>query len=185
VEDISNSEEAGKVGEVNMQHGFSQHDWLAYLEGRLSEQATIRIDRHLTECAECAEFVERTREWERQILSAARAIKEDRFAAPERVEELLMEAIGRLGTGRPARIRPIGAILVLRRLLEPLLGRRVAEAFVDLAIRRSALTDAAELEPQTWPAFVEQLCLAAESLGGINTQRMIKRAGARMAAEMI
>lgn len=168
-----------------MQHGFSESDWLAYLEGRLAEGAAAEIDRHVAGCAECAQFVNRSREWERQILEATRKVAEYPFATRERVEELLLAALDRIDMGETARIRPSGAILVLRRLLEPLLGHKVAEGFIDLAMRRASLSGAADLEPHTWPLFVEQLCLAAESLGGANTERMIARAGARMAAEMI
>jgi hypothetical protein len=188
MEDLSNPKEAGRDREVTMQHGFSEHDWLAFLECSVPDESSS-LARHLSECPECAQLLSRTRAWESRIIAETQTISE-RLSLPDKeIEELLNATLGRISRERSlqadssGRLCLHGAIVLLGRLLEPLLGLRASHKLIDLAIRRSSLST--DLEAQSWPIFIDNLRHSAGSLCGASTERLIGRIGALMAAEVM
>lgn len=165
-----------------MQHGFSHTDWLAYLDGGLTEPVLSRLIAHVAGCAECRDFLWRTRIWETCIANEARSIAGAAAVSQETVDGMVRAALQRINEAAPAgsgerEASLAAATALLGRVLEPLVGSWTARQAISEAARRSSGVDASEMQVQHWESFIRNLRATAGSLCGANTERLIDLIG--------
>ena len=109
----------------------------------------------------------------------------------ERLDELLIATLKRVGETRNSE-RPRGetarlaeATVLLRHLLEPLLGRLTTSKVIDLAALQSSPSVVPEIQVNTWLVFIQQLRSTVGSLCGLHTERLVDRIGRAIALEIL
>jgi anti-sigma factor RsiW len=174
-----------------VQHGFTDSEWLALMDGNLPERSRARLMRHVASCEDCAAFLDRAREWESRIAVETKKISQALSLSEERLAELLAVTLALIREERFARFRRgettqlAGATALLGTLLEPLLGPQITQRVIDQAAARSSASAVPEIQADTWRVFIQDLGFTVGSLCGLNTERLIDCVGRSIAAEIL
>lgn len=156
-------------------HGFSEEEWIGYLEGSLPAEDRRAFESHLGACAPCARRASGLAGLGEALRAAGGRRRGRVNTGPDRVARIEKAVLARAGLGPASAPRFLVAqsIQVLRACLEPTCGTSSADRVIRLAARRSVPAGVDELTGAHWPAFVSHLGDILASLCGASAARSI------------
>jgi anti-sigma factor RsiW len=174
---------------MNTEHGITETQWMAYLDGSLPESACARIHSHLAVCAECRSLHDQLLEWESAVIqeisrlnaAATRSSGEINLLA-EKFLQRLRESETRPTKGAP--FKPAEAVRLLRALLDPLCGAGAARNAVQQATEQSCRAGEADVSVPNWSLFVRNLSKNVGCVYGSPARLLIERVGSLVGAEI-
>ncbi len=193
MEGVSLEKEAGgairkEFSLMNSEHGFSERQWLEFLDGTIEPAEQAQVLEHLAGCADCATLASELVVWRTRLLEEGQGLREA-FSVPEEAfQSMLSSSIERIRSAEPAGVRSsfgwtaAEGIIVLRFLMEPICGPGTARATIELAVQRSA-GEGSRVTGSNWRLFVGNLSDAAAWICGSAFGRLVYRAGLGLAIE--
>lgn len=161
-------------------HGFSEQQWLEFLEGALPADQTARLTAHVGQCEECSRTASELRTWQAAISAEAGRLCQGFHRSEAEISALLDRFFDRLYRGGPA-IPIEKRLLLLDVLLTPLCGPEAVRRLVRAA---GSACRAADLQDSDWPLFITHLSALAASVCGTAAGRLIHQAGARLGGRL-
>ncbi len=166
-------------------HGFTEDEWIGYLEGSLSAAGREVFEFHLKVCGSCARRHGRLGALREALLGAGERMRTGVDTSAERVARVHSAVLARLRVDSRAgrRLPVVQSIQVLRGRLGPMCGTESAERVIRLAARRCVARDVGELTHEHWPAFVTHLGSILAAFCGASPARNIVGVARRLGME--
>ena len=161
-------------------HGFSEQQWLEFLDGSLPAAQTARFTAHVGQCGDCRRTASELRAWQAAISAEAGRLCEGFHRSEAEVAALLDRFLDRLHRGGAA-IPIEKRLLLLNVLLTPLCGPEAVRRLVRAA---GSACCAPALRDADWTLFINHLSALAASVCGTSAGRLIHQAGARLGGHL-
>jgi len=160
-----------------MMHGFSEAQWMAYVDQELAQPDRARIEAHLKECPDCRRMCGELLTGHRLFSESALRLEEDLRVADEEVERVV--ALGMMRLNEAPLLNRIDQLLSA---LAPICGSAAAERSMKMAALEAANSSVHGLTESHWPDFVSHLSANVALLCGCAAGSLIARTGAQLAA---
>jgi anti-sigma factor RsiW len=168
-----------------MTHGIEEREWLEYVDGVLKRSRAAEIERHVEDCADCAQLLAELSEWQRKLSREGLLLRNAAAPSDEEINHFVGRALETVTGGTEAGNRRgwsiVQGLFLLRALIEPIFGRGTAQVAIDLAVRRCTVSPGMELGRGEWPLFVNNLSETLGSISGGAASRLVMRVGSALA----
>jgi hypothetical protein len=156
---------------------IGEQEQMAYIEGGPGAEERSRIEDHLRECAQCRSAVDEVRVWRNALLQEGSMLRGSLHLPQAELDRMLRESLHRIQVTQPSRrITAREALMALRALTEPILGRGMVEASVAVALRHlGANSDV--VPPTRWREFVGALSDSVSAISGVTVASLVNVAG--------
>jgi hypothetical protein len=174
---------------MNTEHGFTEAEWMGYLDGTLPESTCARIRVHLELCGECCSLHDQLLEWESVVNEEVSRLDGAATRSPAEIALLTAKFLQSLRDSeiRPiqgAPFKPVEAVRLLRALLDPLCGAGAARNAVQLATGQSCRAGEQAVSVPNWSLFVRNLSKNVGCVYGSPARVLIERVGSLVGAEI-
>jgi len=167
-----------------MPHGFSEQQWIDYLDGSLDMRQSAGLRDHARSCPECAERLRELSLWHEKLVEEAAVVRGAFDASLTDLDRLLSASLERIRPFEPSAY--FGdpswsfreAVTLLRLLVEPFCGSGTAGATIHLAVQRSTLNGIYADTPAAWNLFVSNMSEVVSSVCGTAAGRLVNQVGA-------
>ena len=160
-----------------MMHGFSEAQWMAYVDQELASPDRARLEAHLKQCPDCRRMCGELLTGHRLFSESALRLEEDLRVADDEVDRVV--ALGMMRLGEAPMSDRIG---LLHSALAPICGSAAAERSMRMAALDAANSSVHALTENHWPDFVSHLSANVALLCGCAAGSLIARTGAQLAA---
>ncbi len=174
---------------MNTEHGFTETQWVEYLDGTLAKSACARIRAHLEVCEECRRMHDQLLEWESVVIAEVSRLNVAASRSNAEMDLLAGSFFQRIreneiGSTKRAGLKTVEAVRLLRALLDPLCGAGAARNAVRLATEQSCRAGEDNVSVPNWGLFVRNLSKNVGCVYGSSVRVLIERVGILVAAEI-
>ncbi|MFN7648352.1 MAG: anti-sigma factor family protein [Acidobacteriota bacterium] len=174
---------------MNTEHGITEKQWMAYLDGSLPESACARIRSHLAVCAECRSMRDQLLAWESAVVQEINRLNAAATRSSGEIDLLAGKFLQRLRENetRPTKrapFKPVEAVRLMQALLDPLCGAGAARNAVQQANEQSCRAGEADVSVPNWSLFVRNLSKNVGCVYGSPARLLIERVGSLVGTEI-
>ena len=163
-----------------MMHGFTEAEWMAYVDQELAPPDRARLEAHLKDCPDCRRMCGELLTGHRLFSESALRLGEELHAAGEEVDRVV--ALGMLRLNEAPLLNRIDQLLLA---LAPICGSAAAERSMRMAALDAANSSVHALTESHWPDFVSHLSANVALFCGCAAGSLIARTGAQLAANAL
>jgi anti-sigma factor RsiW len=161
-------------------HRYSWHHWVDYLEGALPEQQRTEMEDHLRTCDECSHLRRSIMAMENQLQLAGKHLRDSFPVNRDRARqaaELCLQRIGGSTSAPDSCASVLERLTVLRDFMTPLCGSETVNRALGAAAQRMAVQSPEVLTEVLWPDFLENLSSITSMLCGDPTAMLVSEVG--------
>jgi anti-sigma factor RsiW len=170
-----------------MEHGFTERQWLEWLDGTLQHSERARLETHVVNCARCSRLSADLRRWDSVVAAEATQLSQAFSVDESAVEKMLEEALERIRESEPSQMpttpvsrSAVEGTLLLRHLLAPLCGPVTARNAIRVAAERSSELGEPMVTEANWRLFISNLRCTMADVCGAQMGRLIEQVGRKL-----
>lgn len=159
-----------------MEHGITDLEWIAYLDGDAPIEVRDRIEAHLTGCLVCWEFYERTSAATGQLEDAGQEVRRVLKMDDAQLHRMMRGVFAEIRT-QPQAIDLQDKLDTLENVLAPICGAQAATQVLRSAAMHSPARTLAEITRENWEPFLERLRMIIAAMCGDTCARLVWEQG--------
>jgi anti-sigma factor RsiW len=169
-----------------MEHGFTEKQWLEWLDGTLAPSDCARLESHVVNCARCSQLSADLRRWDYLVAAEATQLSQAFRLDESAVEQMLEQVLERIRDCEPSQMRSpasrsaVEGTLLLRHLLAPLCGPVTARNAMRVAAERSSESGEPIVTEANWRLFISNLRCTMADVCGAQMGRLIEQVGRKL-----
>jgi predicted anti-sigma-YlaC factor YlaD len=158
-----------------MDHGITDLEWIAYLDGDAPVEVRDRIEGHLTGCLVCWEFYERTVSATRSLDAAGQDVRRLILVEDARLHRMMRAVFSDLQAETTISLQD--KLDTLENVLAPICGAQTATQVLRSAAMNSPARTLAEVTRENWEPFLERLRAIIAAMCGDTCARLVWEQG--------
>ena len=163
-----------------MNHRYSWHHWVDYLDGVLPEAQRTEMEEHLHSCEECSHLRGEIMAMENRLQLAGKHLR-DSFPVNCDRARLAAESWGQSPREKDSALQSTASMLerltALRHFMTPLCGSETVSRALEAAAQRTAVRTPEQLTERAWPEFLENLSSITGLLCGDPAAMLVSELG--------
>jgi anti-sigma factor RsiW len=161
-----------------MNHRYSWHHWVDYLDGALTKEQRTEMEQHLGACEECGNLRRDVLAMENRLQLAGRRLRDSFPVNRERAHQAAeLCAEGFRGKDSHSTAPVLERLTVLRDFMTPLCGSETVSRALQAAAQRTAVQSPERITELLWPDFLENLSCITGMLCGDPTATLVSELG--------
>lgn len=159
-----------------MTHGFSNRDWLEFIEGCPPPDRERTMRQHLAACFECRQKVEQFRSIDRELREVGARIRDSVTICDQRIQNAY-RALRFLPDSEPKNNPVEQRLMWLEVFVAGICGTRTAERALRAAAQHANAASTQAITDRQWPDFVRKLSSIVGALCGEPAARLLYAIG--------
>lgn len=154
---------------ITVNHKYSWHHWVDYLEGALAEEQRAEMEKHLQVCEECSRLRRNVITMENRLQLAGKRLRGSFAVDQNRARQAVdtcWESIRKADAAAQNSASVLDRLTTLRAFMTPMCGSETVTRALHAAAQRIAVQSPEALTEVLWPDFLENLSSITSVLCG-------------------